>query len=220
MLDAFGEYRPVFVAICTALIILRGIQLGSLRLYGSYYFFVFSYFVAIVLTLIGASVWGTSGIRYVYLYVGVVIVTHVTTGVFLVSLIALMSNVQLRDIIGMICFLLFALAFELVYPEGHFVLHIWRGGFFFLSFVALLAIYRCLDPMRELGKNMTTALFSTFALLVLQSLNAHSYLSSNWNYENYRNLANLGSVVTWGLMAWGMWDLDPPERKSKKEKET
>lgn len=214
-LETLADYRDVFVVVCTALVLFRGVQLKCLRLYPSFYFFVSSYLLSIVVTFLAAGLWGTSSIRYLHVYIGAIALTHLATAGFLVSLVGRASGLTRTDILLMAFFFSLSTAFELAFPEGHFVWHLSRGGYLFLMLTAVLAVYRCLTPIQfQIGKNLGIALVSTCIMLTLLGLNAHFYLASEWAFENFSNLQSLGDVLSWGLMAWGMWDLNPPSKRN------
>ena len=196
-------------------ILVRAFQLGTFRLYPFFYIYVSIVALWYAAALAGKFAWGINDWRYLALYVCGAIASKVAVGAFLLWVLSLPQGFSFRFLRPWGVFLIITVAAEVYLSSpGHDIWIFSRASSCFFFFVALQALYRWQSHILSfrMGRNMAVALGGCTFLLLLEFLNAGLYLSRTWGYEVFVGLFDFAGVAAWGLIAWGILDLDMPKR--------
>lgn len=212
----FVNYKTLALAAVWILIFVRGSHTRAYRHYPAFYWYVGMVAGSVLVSIAAGLFWGLSSTVYAWVFTFAEIGGQLGYAVFLVWLILLPKKLRWSWLsLVMTACLSIAIAPELLLtPKSSLVLQILRSGRFFLFLLAGLAIYRCLTTEGfRLGRNMSFAVGAMFVKLAVEVLNANSYMIQFWDYAVSNNFFDFVGIASWGVTAWGMWDLDLPKRK-------
>lgn len=209
------SWQGYFFLTCWCIILVRGLQLGVLRLYYVFYFYVVVRIAALMASLFGARFWGLADAHYQQLYMMNSVATQLSTIFLLLWLLTFSESLRpSREILVVTILLLVSTALELMISTGgHFIWRLNRSGSFFLLFLAVYVAIRSSQAIDfRMGRNMGFVLGGTTFLLFMQGINTTLYLTSHWAYDNFGNLYEVAGVCSWGAITWAMLDADPPTK--------
>jgi len=208
------SYREGFLFVAWAVIFVRLHANLVLRRY-----FPFALYTAVsALALIGRIAaeyfWGWRSDQYAALY----FVTDAAYGLAAVGMLLWLHYIPARPSLRrdwpIAAFALLAAVLELyASPGSHPLLRFARAVVFFRSLLGFKVLLRCLGGGSfRMGRNLGAALLCELVPTTLQMINYTLYLSGLWSYGPFADFIALVHILSWGVAAWGMWELDPPEK--------